>query len=75
MVYNDRAAAKGILAHPKSAPVHLSKGLPSIPEGEPSQIIMSFYGAVCNRCFSHSTVYCEVTAFVAVSLHLHLGFL
>lgn len=34
MVYNARAAAKGTLAYPKSAQVHLSKGLLSIPEGE-----------------------------------------
>lgn len=56
MVYNDRAAAKGTLAHPTSDYVHLSRDccpFPGVKRGEPYWVILSSYVAVSNRCFLH----------------------
>lgn len=65
VVYNDRAAAKGTLAHPMSAQVHLSRDCCLVP-----RVTLTDYNALLCRCFqqmfSHSTLQDGGTSFVAI---------
>lgn len=73
MVCNDRAAAKGTLAHPKSAQVPLSRDCCLFPG-----VKLRDYNVLLGSCSQHvfSPHFVRgVTSFVAVSSPLHLGFL